>query len=45
MMCEKCWKDAYLMSKNTGKSQTECYYELLEERKDKPCTEQEKDNE
>jgi hypothetical protein len=36
--CEKCWGDAYLRSRATGKSQTECYYELLDERKDNPCT-------
>ena len=36
--CEKCWRDAYLRSLATGKSQSECYMELLEERKDNPCT-------
>ncbi len=36
--CEKCWEDAYLISCGSMKSQTECYYELLEERKDNPCT-------
>ena len=35
--CEKCWRDAYLRSIGSGKSQTECYYELLEERKNNPC--------
>lgn len=39
--CEKCWGDAYLRSRSTGKSQAECYYELLAERKDNPCTEKE----
>lgn len=36
--CEKCWGNAYMRSRLTGKSQMECYQELLEERKDKPCT-------
>lgn len=36
--CEKCWSDAYMRSKVTGKSQGGCYQELLEERKDNPCT-------
>jgi len=36
--CEKCWADAFRRSYGTSKSQTECYYELLEERKDNPCT-------
>ena len=38
MMCEKCWREAYLKSHYTGKSQYDCYLELLEKRKDKPCT-------
>ena len=37
MVCEKCWADAFGRSRNTGRTQTECYYELLEERKDNPC--------
>lgn len=41
MICEKCWGDAYLRSYGTGKSQYACYLELLEERKDNPCTEDE----
>jgi hypothetical protein len=41
MMCEKCWGDAYLRSYGTGRSQAECYRELLDERKDNPCTEEE----
>ena len=41
MVCEKCWADAYMRSFGSGKSQTECYMELLEERKDNPCTEKE----
>ena len=36
--CEKCWSDAYSRSMMRGKSQAECYQELLEERKDNPCT-------
>ena len=36
-MCERCWGDAYLRARCTGKSQTECYRELLEERKNNPC--------
>jgi len=36
--CEKCWADAYRRSYGTSKSQTDCYYELLEERKDNPCS-------
>jgi hypothetical protein len=39
--CEKCWADAYMRSRMTGKSQSECYRELLEERKDNPCSLQE----
>ena len=37
MFCEKCWGDAYWRWQETGKSQYECYLELLEERKDNPC--------
>ena len=36
--CEKCWGDAYLMSYEIGKSQTECYHELIKEHEDNPCT-------
>ena len=35
--CEKCWNDAYTRSRCTGKSQAECYSELIIERKDNPC--------
>lgn len=38
MICEKCWADAYLRSYGTEKSQLECYFELLDERKHDPCT-------
>jgi len=38
-VCEKCWADAYLMMlDNPDKTQTECYSELLDKRKDNPCT-------
>lgn len=37
MICEKCWSDAYIRSLGTGKSQYDCYLELLAERKDNPC--------
>jgi len=36
--CEKCWGDAFNRSYGSGKSQVECYHELLEERKNNPCT-------
>jgi len=45
MACEKCWADAYLRSLFSGKSQADCYRELLEERKDKPCSEAEQKGE
>ena len=38
MMCEKCWGDAFTIAYGSGKNQSECYRELLEERKDNPCT-------
>ena len=38
MMCEKCWGDAYLRSMLSGRSQSDCYHELLAERVLKPCT-------
>lgn len=41
MVCEKCWADAFQRSVSTGKSQTDCYLELLKERKSKPCSEDE----
>ena len=41
MCCEKCWGDAYMRSLYTPKSQSDCYKELLEERKCNPCTPQE----
>ena len=37
--CEKCWGDAYLrMRMNPSKDQVEHYNDLLEERKDNPCS-------
>lgn len=38
--CEKCWEDAWYRSQfvNPIKSQPEHYAELLEERKDNPCS-------
>ena len=40
--CEKCWSDAYRrMLADTSKSQTEHYYDLLEEKKDNPCSSEE----
>lgn len=36
--CEKCWEDAYWRSRYTGRPQHECYHELLEERKNNPCS-------
>lgn len=29
--CEKCWEKAYTRSRITGKSQAECYQEILKE--------------
>ena len=36
--CEKCWSDAYLESISSGKSQYKCYDELIQLRKNNPCT-------
>lgn len=36
--CEKCWGDAYLRHLETGGPQDICYHELLEERRDNPCS-------
>lgn len=38
MICEKCWSDAFNRAYTTGKSQSECYQDLLIERKDNPCS-------
>ena len=38
--CEKCWADAFRRHMlDPSKSQSEYYEELLEERKDNPCSE------
>lgn len=43
--CEKCWNDAYVrMIGDPGKSQSEHYNDLLEERKNNPCNEKENRN-
>lgn len=39
--CEKCWNDAFDRSLYTSKGQAEWYRELLNERKDDPCTPEE----
>lgn len=36
--CDKCWGDAHLRSALTGRDQVDCFYEILEERKDNPCS-------
>jgi len=41
MACEKCWGDAFLRMLMNGKGQAENYRDLLEERKDNPCTPEE----
>lgn len=39
MTCEKCWNDAYGGGYFGGcETQTHRYHQLLQERKDKPCT-------
>jgi hypothetical protein len=45
MACEKCWNDAYRRWYfDPSKSQAEHYAELLEERKNEPCTKEEQEN-
>jgi hypothetical protein len=42
--CEKCWGDAYirtLLNSEGLKTQADHYRDLLEERKDTPCSESE----
>lgn len=36
--CEKCWSDAYFRSITTGKSQGECYNDILRMRGNNQCT-------
>jgi hypothetical protein len=43
MACEECWGDAWMISLHTGRTQTECYEELLQQRKDNPCTKEEQE--
>jgi len=44
MACEKCWGDAYMRHlNNPHKSQAEHYHDLLFERRDNPCTEEEQE--
>ena len=38
MACEKCWYDASWRSAWNGRSVAENYGDLLEERRDNPCT-------
>lgn len=38
MMCEKCWGDAYMRARESGKSQGDVYRELVAERASNPCT-------
>lgn len=40
MACEKCWGDAYNRMRfvDPTRSQSDHYRDLLEERKDNPCT-------
>lgn len=39
--CEKCWRDAGLDALLRGGSVSDHYRRLLDERRDKPCTEAE----
>lgn len=36
--CEKCWADAFTRSLVNGRSQTENYRDLLNEREGAPCS-------
>lgn len=38
MTCEKCWSDAFMMSYGTLQDQSDCYRQLIENRRDKPCS-------
>lgn len=41
-VCEKCWADAYRRERDEPmKSQTEHYRDLLKERENNPCSEEE----
>ena len=38
-MCQKCWDDAHLrMQGDSSKSQYDHYVDLMDERRDNPCT-------
>jgi hypothetical protein len=37
-MCEKCWSDAGVMAHSGARSKTEIYNELMDERRNHPCT-------
>jgi len=39
--CEKCWSDARKLARSSGRFTMEHYVELLDERKDHPCSPQE----
>lgn len=42
MACEKCWGDAYMRHlDNPSKTQFDHYSELLKERRDMPCSQEE----
>ena len=42
--CEKCWGDAYRRALgDTSKTQSDHYRDLLEERKDNPCSQKDQD--
>jgi hypothetical protein len=43
--CEKCWGDAYMRSMWNGKSQAQNYQDLLQERKDNPCSKEQQTGE
>lgn len=36
--CQKCWREAKLIAHSSGRDTVEVYHELLEKRKDNPCT-------
>ena len=45
MICQQCWDDAYVrMMTNPSKTQMEHYMDLLEERKNNPCDDNDKNN-
>ena len=38
MICEKCWSEAARMAFTSGKTQTDCYIEILERKQNNPCS-------